>query len=124
MPKYLNIIFTLLAFSKTVKLRGQEYQLELVDTAGQVTVAGSELNIQLWLLLIYNTVDCKKKSVPLFTKLIDNGLCAYLFLGWIFIGSTVLFNEYRWLCVSLFSYFCEKVRLVKMAISMLMFKII
>ena len=35
-----NIKFPLVAFSKTVKLRGQEYQLELVDTAGQVIVAG------------------------------------------------------------------------------------
>ena len=35
-----NIKFPFVAFSKTVKLRGQEYQLELVDTAGQVIVAG------------------------------------------------------------------------------------
>ena len=29
-------IYSISAFSKTVKVRGQEYQLELVDTAGQV----------------------------------------------------------------------------------------
>ena len=32
----LQVFFIVSAFSKTLKISGQEYQLELVDTAGQV----------------------------------------------------------------------------------------
>lgn len=100
------------AFNKMVSVNGQDFNLQLVDTAGQVSSSFTTIIKKNTKLLFFSHYFLLNLNVP-HQKLACITMCAqtpyFLISGWVLNFSTISLNGHPWLCPCLFSDFHEKV---------------